>query len=210
MMADVKDLLYQKIIPVYSNVHPAGNRKAMMACYLAGLRYFEFTNRHENALEEFVTLKKNCDEELPGMILGTGTIKNCTDAEMFVSAGAAFLVSPLISAELIEFTKRKDILWIPGCATASETGLAENAGLKLVKIFPVKHLGGPPFIKALKGPYPAMQFIATGGLEANRDEIKKYFDAGADAVGLGSAFFDMKSSAEEMAEAIKNLVNHIR
>lgn len=208
-MVKEKDLLQKKIIPVYSDANAAGNQKIITACYKAGLRYFEFTNRHENALEEFDALKKYCDNGLRGMILGAGTIKNIADAEMFLSAGAAFLVSPLISMEMVEFMKKKQLLWIPGCATASEIGLAENAGLKLVKIFPAKQLGGAPFIKAMKGPYPAMQMIVTGGIRANDKEIKKYFESGAEAVGLGSAFFNPKLSEKEIIKAIKNLLTKI-
>ena len=201
--------MQQKIIPVYSDAHTARNQKIISACYKAGLLYFEFTNRHENALEEFDALKKYCDSALPGMVLGAGTIKNIADAEMFLSAGAAFIVSPLISMELVEFMKKKQLLWIPGCATASEIGLAENKGLKVVKIFPAKQMGGPSFIRAMKGPYPAMQFIATGGIGANAETIKKYFESGADAVGVGTAVFNPDFSDKKIIKIIKNLLNNI-
>jgi 2-dehydro-3-deoxyphosphogluconate aldolase / (4S)-4-hydroxy-2-oxoglutarate aldolase len=208
-MINAEDILNQKIIPVYSDTATANNKKIVKACYDAGLRYFEFTNRDENALDEFISLKKYCDTELQNMILGVGTIKNVSDAEMFLAAGAAFLISPLISAELITYTKKKSILWIPGCATASEVGMAENAGINLVKIFPASLLGGAAFIKMLKGPFYNMQFMATGGIKGEAEEIKKYFAAGASAVGLGSAYFNASLPEEKLITEIKNLLKNL-
>jgi len=205
MQEPLKNILDQKILPVYSHSQTAMNKKVLAACYKAGLRCFEFTNRNENALDEFYSLQKYCATELPGMILGAGTIKNEQHAEMFVSAGAAFLVSPLISAELIEFTKRKQIAWIPGCGTASEVGLAENNGINLVKVFPVKALGGIEFIKALKGPFPGMTFMATGGISADNDEIKKYL-LNVNAVGIGNSFFADEETEEQISIKLKSIL----
>lgn len=208
MQQVLNNILKQKIIPVYSHAETGMNKKALSASYQAGLRYFEFTNRHDNAPEEFYELKKYCDKELPGMILGVGTIKNVTDAEIFLSAGAAFLVSPLISAELIGFTKNKNILWVPGCATASEIGLAENNGIKLVKIFPAKLIGGRAFIHALKGPFPNMNFLATGGIAGEITEIKNYLSVAA-AVGIGNSFFSDDLTENEITARLKNILSNI-
>jgi 2-dehydro-3-deoxyphosphogluconate aldolase/(4S)-4-hydroxy-2-oxoglutarate aldolase len=208
MQESLNNILNQKIIPVYSHAETGMNKKALVGCYRAGLRYFEFTNRHENAMEEFYALKKYCEKELPGMILGAGTIKNIPDAEMFLSAGAEFLVSPLISKILIDFTKTKKISWIPGCATASEVGLAENNGIQFVKIFPAKQLGGPAFIDALKGPYPNMKFLATGGITGELSEIKNYL-AFASAVGIGNSFFSGSMDENEITNKIKNILSNI-
>jgi 2-dehydro-3-deoxyphosphogluconate aldolase / (4S)-4-hydroxy-2-oxoglutarate aldolase len=196
-MKNIDALLRQRILPIYSHAETEYNKKIITICYHAGLRFFEFTNRRDNALEEFTALKAYCKAALPDMQLGVGTIKNVSDAQKFLSAGAAFLVSPLISMELIAFAKEKNMLWIPGCATASEVGMAENAGIQLVKIFPAKQLGGPAYINALKGPYPKMQLMATGNIAADAAEIKSYFDAGSVVVGLGSALF----SASVMEQA---------
>jgi 2-dehydro-3-deoxyphosphogluconate aldolase / (4S)-4-hydroxy-2-oxoglutarate aldolase len=208
-MIHAEDILNQKIIPVYSDTVTANNKKIIKACYDAGMRCFEFTNRDENALDEFMVLKKYCDRELPEMMLGVGTVKNISDAEMFLAAGAVFLISPLISTELIVYTKKKNVFWVPGCATASEVGMAENAGISLVKIFPATLLGGAAFIKQLKGPFYNMQFMATGGITGNAEEIKKYFAAGVSAVGLGSAFFNAALPEEKLVTEIKNLLKNI-
>lgn len=209
-MVTEEDLLKQKIIPVYSNIDSAINKKAIHASYQAGLRYFEFTNRFENACDEFYALKRYCESELQGMMLGAGTIKNITDAEMFLSAGATFLVSPLISIELLSFVKNKKILWIPGCASASEIGMAENAGLKLVKIFPAGILGGTAFIKAMKGPFPAMQFLVTGNIAGEITEVKDYLSAGASAVGIGTSFFTIAADEVAMINKLQKLTDGLK
>jgi 2-dehydro-3-deoxyphosphogluconate aldolase / (4S)-4-hydroxy-2-oxoglutarate aldolase len=209
-MISASQLVQQIIIPVYSNAETMHNKRVLKACFYAGLRYFEFTNRHENSLDAFIELKNYADAELPGMVLGAGTIKNNSDAELFWSAGAAFLVSPLISGELIAFTKKKNILWIPGCATASEAGMAENEGIQLIKLFPVSELGGADFIKALKAPFQNMQFLATGGISGNADEIKRYLQAGAASVGLGNSFFTEQLSEEELTAKLVNLLNALK
>lgn len=178
----------------------------LKACYDAGLRYFEFTNRHNNALEEFMGLRKYADKELPGMQLGVGTIKNAMDAEMFLAAGATYLISPLISKELIDFTFMKNILWIPGCSTASEVGMAENAGIDLVKIFPASLLGGPAFIKMLKGPFYKMKYMANGGITGDVIEIKEYLAAGASGVGLGNSFFTENIPPSAITQKLKTLM----
>lgn len=208
-MICAEEIAKQKIIPVYSNAVTANNKRVLKACYDAGLRSFEFTNRHENALDEFIILKKYAAAELPEMKLGAGTIKNIIDAEIFLAAGAEFLVSPLISAELISYAKSKNVLWIPGCATASEVGMAENAGINLVKIFPASALGGPEFIKILKGPFYNMQFMATGGITGEAEELKKYLAAGVSVVGLGSAFFNASLAEEKLVTEIKTLLKNI-
>jgi len=204
---ELNNILKQKIIPVYSHAETGMNKKVLSACFHAGLRYFEFTNRHENALDEFYDLKKYCDTVLPGMILGAGTIKNVQHAEMFLAAGAAFLVSPLISQELIGFAKNKNIPWIPGCATASEVGLAENNGLNIVKIFPAKQLGGPAYIQALKGPFPSINFLATGGIGGDGSGIKEYLTV-AGAVGLGNAFFSDEMTEEQLTNELKTVLSN--
>jgi 2-dehydro-3-deoxyphosphogluconate aldolase / (4S)-4-hydroxy-2-oxoglutarate aldolase len=205
-MITAAELVQQKIMPVYSNAVTANNIMVLQACYDAGLRHFEFTNRNENALDEFIHLKKYADDKLPGMMLGVGTIKNSADAEIFLSAGAAYLISPLVSNELIDFTKKRNVLWIPGCGTASEVGMAENAGIGLVKIFPAAALGGPEFIKLLRGPFYNMQFMANGGISGDAVEIKKYFAAGASAVGLGNSFFTGEMNVENITQKLKILI----
>jgi 2-dehydro-3-deoxyphosphogluconate aldolase / (4S)-4-hydroxy-2-oxoglutarate aldolase len=205
-MINAETILEQKIIPVYSDALTENNIKTVTACYDAGLRIFEFTNRHKNALKEFILLKKYCDHNLPEMKLGAGTIKNIFDATLFLNAGAGFLISPLISIGLIEFSKGKKVCWIPACATSTEIGMAENAGINLVKIFPISLLGGPAFIKMMKGPYPEMKFVVTGGIKGEKDELNSYYDAGVSMVGLGNSFFENSMNKTQITDKITALL----
>lgn len=200
-----QEILSQKILPLYNSNNIEMMKQLLQQCYAAGLRCFEFTNRSEAAADVFYELAKYCRTDLPGMQLGAGTIKTRTDAELFTSAGAAFLVSPCIPEELIRYTAKKDICWIPGCATATEIAMAEWAGLRLVKIFPANLLGGTAFLKSMKDVFPAMKFLATGGVQAEKAEVDHWLHNGADAVGLGSSLFN-GADISEVIKKIKQIV----
>ncbi|MBY0435921.1 MAG: bifunctional 4-hydroxy-2-oxoglutarate aldolase/2-dehydro-3-deoxy-phosphogluconate aldolase [Cyclobacteriaceae bacterium] len=194
-------------MPLHSHPDVGVMKELVTACYEAGIRCFEFTNRIAEADQVFYELKKYCKSNLYDLKLGVGTIKNTTDAETFHSIGADFLISPIISTELIDFTKSRNILWIPGCSTASEVGQAENAGIDLVKIYPANLLGGPAFIKAMKDIFSTMQFLPTGGIKADKAEIATWLNSGAIAVGLGSQLFGKAPlDINQLSKTIRTLV----
>jgi 2-dehydro-3-deoxyphosphogluconate aldolase / (4S)-4-hydroxy-2-oxoglutarate aldolase len=198
-----------KILPVYSNVSLAESIKVVQAAYNAGIRRFEYTNRHDNSLEIFKALRKLCDESMTDLSLGAGTIMNVEEAKIFLDSGADFLVSPLISQPLIDFTTENKILWLPGCGTGAEIGMAYNAGITLVKLFPISTLGGPAFIKLMKGPFAKMRFQTSGGVKGEAQEVKALIDAGAEIVGLGNAFFDASLTQEGMTQKLTTLIQNI-
>ena len=147
------------------------------------------------------------------MILGIGTIKNGQQAEQFIHAGADFLISPLISQEIHNVSSKHKKLWMPGCATTSEIGMAENLGINIVKIFPAKQLGGPAFIKAVKAVFPTMQFMTTGGVEPTQEDISSWFKSGVAAVGIGSQLFPADWLAngqfDKVAAHVKSIIEYI-
>ncbi|MNR40159.1 KHG/KDPG aldolase [compost metagenome] len=104
-------------------------------------------------------------------------------------------------------------MWIPGCATPSEIALAENWGLSLVKIFPAKQLGGYSYIEVIKSVFPKMLFMATGGVEPNKEDIEKWYSAGVSSVGLGAKLFpkEMLSNHEydKMSAHLATLISHL-
>lgn len=194
------------ILPVYSHESLEVTRKMLEASYLAGLRIFEFTNRHPDALTIFRSLHKLCRDEMTDMVLGAGTIRNEEEARQFSAEGAAFLVSPCISDELINYSSLHPIPWLPGCATPSEIGRARSAGIHMIKLFPIRYLGGVDFLKAMYGPFPDLDFVVTGGIRDDAIEIGNYLKAGARAVGLGNSFFQETASRDEVTLKIANLI----
>ena len=123
---------------------------------------------------------------LPGLQeLGAGTIKNKKAAIEFIDAGADFIVSSGMIEEIAEATNKNNLLWIPGCMTATEIILAENTGAILVKLFP-GNLLGPSYVTAIKEIFPGLLFMPTGGVEVSEENINAWFKAGVAAVGMGS------------------------
>lgn len=198
-------IINQRILPLYNHANIELVKAAVKACYDAGLKCFEFTNRNENAPEVFYELKKYCNTEMKDLLLGVGTIKNTVDAEIFREAD--FLVSPFITDELIDCTTAKKLLWIPGCSTTSEIAMANNAGITMVKIFPANLLGGPAFIKAMKEIFSSTKMIATGGMKADKEELNKWFANGVDAVGIGGQLFGKdKPDAQQISSTLKSIL----
>jgi len=202
-------ILDQKILPLFNHASLEISQKVIRACYDGGLRYFEYTNRNDHALDVYTGLQKYCLKELPGMMLGAGTIKNIIDASSYTAAGAPFLIPPLISKELFEYCSRHKILWIPGCGSASEIGMAENWGIELVKIFPAEQLGGPSFIKAIRGPFPDIKLLVTGGVRPDEENISSWMRAGANAVGLGSQLFPKESLEQEEFSGLQQTIENL-
>jgi 2-dehydro-3-deoxyphosphogluconate aldolase/(4S)-4-hydroxy-2-oxoglutarate aldolase len=158
----------------------------MKACYAGGVRLMEYTNRGDFAHEIFAELNHFAEKEMPDMILGVGSVVDAGTASLYIQLGANFIVSPILVPEMARVCNRRKILWGPGCATLSEISQAEELGAEIVKIFPAPSLGGPDFIKAVKGPCPWTSIMPTGGVSPTRENLTEWFHAGAVCVGMGS------------------------
>ncbi|MBN1118966.1 MAG: bifunctional 4-hydroxy-2-oxoglutarate aldolase/2-dehydro-3-deoxy-phosphogluconate aldolase [Bacteroidales bacterium] len=176
-------------IPLYYNQHADIVKQAVKACYDGGARVFEFTNRGDFAHEVFAEVNKWCAQECPEMIMGVGSVVDPPTASLYIQLGANFIVSPNLNPEIAKVCNRRKIPWMPGCGTLSEINLAEELGVEIVKIFPGKEVGGPSFVKAIKGPCPWTSIMPSGGVSPDKDNLKLWFDAGATCVGLGSQLF---------------------
>lgn len=174
-----------KMIPVFYHEEEEVCYEVVKACYDAGLRVFEFTNRGENARRNFAFIRDKKVATMPDLYLGIGTIKNAEDAKAFAGMGADFIVSPIIDITIAEACKKEEILWIPGCMTPSEIAVAEKSGAPLAKLFPGNVLG-PGFVSAIKPLFPKMKFMPTGGVEPTKESIQSWLDAGVVCVGMGS------------------------
>ena len=181
----IEQIKEQKLLPLFYHPDPAICKGTVQALYDAGIRIVEFTNRGNEALDNFKLLLKERDKLWPDLLLSVGTIKNEKDAKAYIKAGTDFIICPGVVKEVAERTHASKLIWIPGCMTTTEIMLAESCRAKLVKIFP-GNLLGPDFIRSIKDLFPGMDFMPTGGVEINKTNIENWFDAGVCAVGMGS------------------------
>lgn len=200
----------QGVIPVFYHPDAELCKEILRASYAAGIRVFEFTNRGDFAHDVFGTLNKWAATELPELMLGVGSVVDAPTAVLYIQLGAAFVVSPLLNEEMAPVCNRRKILWAPGCGSLSEIGRAEELGAEIVKIFPGSSVGGPEFVKAVKGPCPWSSIMPTGGVEPTEESLKAWFRAGVTCVGMGSNLFPKKLIEAKDWNAITDTINNIR
>ncbi|TXH20587.1 MAG: bifunctional 4-hydroxy-2-oxoglutarate aldolase/2-dehydro-3-deoxy-phosphogluconate aldolase [Chitinophagaceae bacterium] len=173
------------VLPLFYNDSLEVCKNIVKALYNAGIRCIEFTNRGKNALDNFKALIELKQNQYQDLLLGIGTIKNENDARVFVEAKADFLVSPFFVQEISDYVNDVKVPWIPGCMTPTEIQTAALHGHFMVKLFPGNILS-PSFVSAVKPLFPEIEFLITGGVTTEEENIKKWFAVGATAVGLGS------------------------
>lgn len=146
----------------------------------AGLRAVEFTFTTAGVLDAIsaYAARKPAD-----VVLGAGTVTTVADAERAVAAGATYLVAPTVDLDVIGWAVRNEVPILPGALTPTEILTAARAGSTAVKLFPA-NLGGPSYLKAVRGPLPDVPLVPTGGIDVSN--ARAYLDAGARAVGVGS------------------------
>jgi 2-dehydro-3-deoxyphosphogluconate aldolase/(4S)-4-hydroxy-2-oxoglutarate aldolase len=174
------------LVPVFYHPSAEAVKDVVTACYDGGLRIFEFTNRGDFAHEVFSEVNKYVIENLPGMIMGVGSVVDPGTATLYIQSGANFIVSPLLNEDTARICNLRKVSWTPGCATASEISKANELGADVVKVFPANLLGGPKFISSVKGPMPWCNLMPSGGVSPDRENLQQWFEAGAFCVGMGS------------------------
>jgi 2-dehydro-3-deoxyphosphogluconate aldolase/(4S)-4-hydroxy-2-oxoglutarate aldolase len=201
--AVLNSILTQGMLPLFYYDDAEISLQIAKTLYKAGVRALEYTNRGAYALENFKVLKKARKKEMPELYLGIGTVKNISEAETFADAGADFIVSPIINAEVGKAAHRHDLLWIPGCMTPTEIYAAQKHGAELIKIFPANILG-PAFISSIKELFPGQLFVPTGGVELNQKNITEWFKAGVCAVGFGSKLISKEVLEKRLYDQLYN------
>ena len=194
------------IVPVFYHADLETAKQVVKACYDGGARLFEFTNRGDFAHEIFGELVKYATKELPGMILGVGSIVEAATTALYLQLGANFIVSPILNAEMAKTCNRRKVSWMPGCGSLSEINYAEELGAEVVKIFPATQVGGPDFISAVKGPFKFTNIMPTGGVKPDEANLKQWFSAGAHCVGMGSQLMAKKADGSFDLEKITSLM----
>ncbi len=195
------------LVPLFYHDDIDVSKQVLKACYQGGSRLIEFTNRGDFAHEVFGKLVKFASTELPEMILGVGSVTDAPTAALYIQLGANFVVTPVLRDDVGLVCNRRKILWAPGCGTLSEIARAEELGAEIVKIFPGSQLG-PGFVKAIKGPCPWTSIMPTGGVTAEEENLRNWFDAGVTCVGMGSKLIKKDFVNQQDYEGLKNHVQN--
>lgn len=122
-------------------------------------------------------------QKFPELIVGAGTVFDIETAQRCLDAGARFLSTPGFDLEVVEFALKQGVVVLPGAMTPGEIMMARKAHSDFVKVFPCAPLGGANYLKALKGPFPMVPFIAAGGV--TQQTAADFILAGAVALGIG-------------------------
>lgn len=164
-----------------------------------GLPVAEITFRTDLAKDAMKIITKEC----PEMLVGAGTVLTISQVDDAIEAGAKFIVSPGLNSKIVQYCQEKGILVIPGCSSASDIERALELGLTTIKFFPAEQLGGLKMIKALAAPYTKVNFMPTGGI--NADNIKEYIQYEKIVACGGTWMIDTKAMKEKNFEHIKEL-----
>ncbi len=193
------------MVPLFYHPDVELGKKVLQACFKGGARLMEFTARGDFAFEVFSELSKYARKELPGMIMGVGSITDAGAASLYMQMGANFIVTPSLREDIAAVCNRRKILWSPGCGSLTEINRAEELGCEIVKLFPGSTYG-PGFVKAIKGPQPWTSIMPTGGVSTEEENLRAWFDAGVTCVGMGSKLIGKKLLAKKDFEGLEKLV----
>jgi 2-dehydro-3-deoxyphosphogluconate aldolase/(4S)-4-hydroxy-2-oxoglutarate aldolase len=162
-----------------------------------GVSFIEITMSVPGAIDTIKELTKKYKDDI---IMGAGTVLDPETGRAALLAGAQFIVSPTLNLDLIQLAHRYSAVVIPGAMTPTEILTAWNAGADMVKVFPAAQLGGPEYLKALRGPLPQILLVPTGGV--NLQNAGAFIKAGATALGVGGELVDKKALKDKKFNVI--------
>ncbi|MBV1888153.1 MAG: bifunctional 4-hydroxy-2-oxoglutarate aldolase/2-dehydro-3-deoxy-phosphogluconate aldolase [Urechidicola sp.] len=201
------------MIPLFFHNDLELSKKVLKACYDGGARLMEFTARGDFAHEVFGELTKYAVAELPGMIMGVGSVTDGAAASLYMALGANFIVTPVLREDIAIACNRRKVLWSPGCGTLTEITKAEELGCEIVKLFP-GDIYGPQFVKGVKGPQPWTSIMPTGGVSPTKENLAGWFNAGVTCVGMGSKLISKDIIVNEdyakLTQDVKNALEIIK
>lgn len=172
------------VIPIVRTPTVDEARAVIAAIVEGGISTIEVTMTVPGAVELINDVSKDSH-----LLIGAGTVLNAEMARECIGAGARFVISPATDFEVIDYCNQVDVVVMPGAMTPTEILNAWDAGADFVKVFPITAMGGPKYLKLIKGPLPHVKIIPTGGVDQTTagDLIR----AGAEAVGVGSDLVDV-------------------
>src|SRR5258706_10806121 len=178
-------ILEDGMVPLFYHADIEISQNIAAALSKGGSHVLEFTNRGDFAIETFNALIKDAAQTYPDLIVGVGTVDDAPTAALFIAHGANFVVGPTFNEEVARLCNRHKIAYIPGCASVNEIATAEEWGAEIIKLFPGE-VGGPSFVKAIRGPRPWTNVMPSGGVSPDEKNLRGWFDSGVACVGMGS------------------------
>jgi 2-dehydro-3-deoxyphosphogluconate aldolase/(4S)-4-hydroxy-2-oxoglutarate aldolase len=200
------------VVPVVRTNSAESAIRSIEALFEGGITTAEITMTVPGAVK---ALEKIADKFGDRIVLGAGTVLDPETCRICMLAGAEFFVTPSLDRATIEMAKRYSKVILPGALTPTEVKTAWDAGADIVKVFPCGNVGGPKYIKALKGPFPQIEMAPTGGV--NLETAGEFLKAGACSVAVGGELIDPKTIAEgkyevftERARQYVEVIRHAR
>lgn len=197
------------VVPVFYNSDIEVAKNIVKACAEGGVICVEMTNRGDHAIDVFKQLEKYCKEKLPEVILGVGSIVDAPTAALYVAHGANFVVGPILDEETAILCNKRKIPYSPGCGSASEIHRAHSLGVEFCKLFPGAQVGGPSFVKSMRGPCPWTSIMPTGGVSPTKESLTEWFSAGVVCVGIGSKIITKDAVARRDYKRITSDVSKV-
>jgi 2-dehydro-3-deoxyphosphogluconate aldolase / (4S)-4-hydroxy-2-oxoglutarate aldolase len=196
------------IVGILRGFSLAAIKEMIPIAHKAGLLNIEVTMNSENVSEQ---IKYLVSEFTGQMNIGAGTVTDMESLNLALNSGASYVVTPIVVPEVIKTCKSLGVPVFPGALTPTEIYTASQLGADMVKLFPASQLG-VGYIKAVKGPFPEIKLLATGGVTV--ENAAEYKSAGVSGFGIGSPLFDKKKMAdrdwewlEKQVKRFKNVLN---
>jgi 2-dehydro-3-deoxyphosphogluconate aldolase/(4S)-4-hydroxy-2-oxoglutarate aldolase len=190
------------IIPVIRAPSADAAVAVVEALVQAGLTVAEITMTVPNAIDAIASVARRFADQV---LVGAGTVTDADMARRAVDAGAEFIVTPCLVPEVIDAARRADIAVLPGALTPTEVLNAFRLGGDMVKVFPAQSVGGAAYLRALRGPFPEIPLVPTGGVAL--ENVRDMFGAGAVAIGVGSELISRDALARRDYAAIGALAS---
>jgi 2-dehydro-3-deoxyphosphogluconate aldolase/(4S)-4-hydroxy-2-oxoglutarate aldolase len=184
------------IIPVIRAPNADAALAVAEALIGAGLAIAEVTMTVPGAIDVIASISKRFGGRV---LVGAGTVTDVESAKRAIGEGAQFIVTPCLIPDVISATRKADVAMLPGALTPTEVFEAHKLGGDMVKVFPIG-VGGALYVRALRGPFPKIPLVPTGGVTL--DNVRDMFDAGATAVGVGSELISRDAIARHDYAAI--------
>lgn len=188
------------LVPVVRAPSAEGALALALALFSGGVRCLEITMTVPGGPSVIERLRAKLEADA---LVGAGTVTSAAVATECLSAGAEFIVSPATLPELVGVAHAADVPVMLGALTPTEVLQAAQTGSDVVKVFPCSALGGASYLKALRGPFPDLPLMPTGGVSL--ETMADYVQAGAVALGVGSNLADYKLLSTEGEQAVADL-----